>query len=59
MLGVDVVDCVAAIMFKGGANIPAVMAVRCPCVVLVRFIVGNDFDSGWCHGCCCEVKASI
>ena len=49
-LGVNVVYCVAAVVLKGRAHIPAVVAVWGPCASLRRGIVGNDFDAWWCQG---------
>ena len=59
VFGVNIVDGVAAIVFQGRSNIPAVMAVGRPGSSLLCFVMGYDFDAWWGHRCCLEVKASI
>ena len=59
MFGVDVVDCVAVIVFQCGADIPAVMSMGCPRAALISFVMGKDLDAWWCKGCCSEVKAAV
>ena len=58
-LCVDVVDFVAAVVFKGGANVPAIMAVSGPGAALGGFVVCQNFDARWGHWCGLEVKATI
>ena len=59
MFCVDVVDCVAAVVFKGGSHIPTIVTMGSPGATLVGFVMGNDFDARWGHGCRLEVKAAI
>lgn len=57
--GVGDVDAVTAIVFEGGADVPAVVAVGCPCTTLVGLDVCNHLDSGWGHWVSLEVVVAM
>ena len=57
--GLGVVTPIAAVMFGGMSNIPALNAVWCPRSPNLGGFMNEDFGAGWRHGCPVEVEGTI
>ena len=57
--GLGDVTPIAAVMFGGMSNIPALNAVWCPRSPNLGGFMNEDFGAGRCHGCLVEVEGTI
>ena len=57
--GLGDITLIAAVMFGGMSNIPALNTVRCPRSSDLRGFMDEDFGAGWRHGRFIEVEGAI
>jgi hypothetical protein len=49
----------AAIMFKGGADVPSVDAMRSPCLATIGLFMDNNMDAGGGKGGRVEIELAV